>query len=203
MQKNLLLIGPGKHFGKELIETFSKAGYTIGVLTSSEESLNVIKEKSNISFGKYADITDIKKYKKALQELAGESRNISCLIYNPKYSPRGTGLELSSEEFEKSLAINVTGALIAVQELHSFMKEGKIILTGGGYKDNPDPDKFALSVGKSALHGVYKTLKEAGTSIGTVVIDGFVREDNSITPQKVADAFLEIAEGDKGEVLVR
>lgn len=203
MQKTLLLIGPGEYFGKELIQTFLSAGYKVGILTSSEVSLQKCKKETGISIGGYADITDVKEYRKCLRKLAGELGSISCLIYNPKYSPKGTGLELSVEEFEKSLAINATGAVIAIQELASVMKEGKVLLTGGGYKDNPDPNKFALSVGKSALHGVYEALKETEISIGTVIIDGFVREGNSINPQRVAQAFLEMAEGKSTEKVLK
>lgn len=191
MQKTLLLIGPGKYFGKELIEVFKRAGYKVGVISASTAF------EADVS--KHADIRDLAAYKKALKDMCEELEYIFCLIYNPKVSPKGTGLKIDVEEFQKSLEINAVGAVTTIQEVEKFLQNGKIIFTNGGFKDVPDPENFALSVGKAALFGIHKALekplKEKNISTHTITIDGAVRENRSLVPTYVAQKFLEVAEG--------
>jgi len=191
MQKTLLVIGPGKSFGKELIETFKNAGYKIGVIST------------NTNFGadinKTADIGNLIVYKKALAEICEELQSISCLIYNPKVSPKGTGLEIDIEDFKKSLEINAIGAVTAIQETVSFLENGTVIFTNGGFKDEPDPKRFALSVGKATLFGIHKALesplKEKNISIHTITIGVPVENNGPLTPEAVVKTFLSVAEG--------
>ncbi|XKT75376.1 MAG: SDR family NAD(P)-dependent oxidoreductase [Patescibacteria group bacterium UBA2103] len=209
MQKTLLLIGPGEYFGAALIKAFNNANYQIAVITGREETIQKLQQATGIEMRhKIADITNAEDLRAQTKELCEEVKNITCLIYNPKMSPKGTGLEISQEVFEKTLSVNVGGLLTIVQEALPYLEGGSVLVTGGGYKDTPDPDKFALSVGKMALHGAYTTLapvlKEKNVVMGTVIIDGAVREDSSITPDMVAKAFLTMAEENKGgEVYIR
>lgn len=209
MQKTLLLIGPGEYFGAALVKAFSSAGYQITIITGREETIQKLQQATNIDIRyKIADITNAEELRAQTKKLCEKVKNITCLIYNPKMSPKGTGLEISQEVFGKTLSVNVGGLLTTVQEALPYLEEGSVLVTGGGYKDTPDPDKFALSVGKIALHGAYATLesvlKEKNVVMGTVIIDGAVREDSSITPDMVANAFLTMAEENKGgEVYIR
>lgn len=200
-RKTLLLIGPGKYFGAELVHAFSSAGYAIGIITGSVENLEQFKDA--IDIGEIADITNNTEYKSALKKVCGTLGHISCLIYNPKMSVKGTGLDIDIEDFQKSLQVNAVGAVVAIQEALPFLENGKVILTNGGFKDVPDPDRFALSVGKSTLFGIQKALeaplKKKNISLHTITIDGFVREDAAITPKLVSEAFLKVAEGSFSE----
>ena len=64
-----------------------------------------------------------------------------------------------------------------------------IILTGGGYKDRPDPNKLALSVSKAALHALFLSmslpLSYKHINLKTVILDGAVREEG---PLRAVDA---------------
>jgi NAD(P)-dependent dehydrogenase (short-subunit alcohol dehydrogenase family) len=191
MQKTVFIIGPGRSFGKELIKLFRGAGYKIGVISSGATY------EADIS--KVADITNNFEYKTALKSMCEELGHISCLIYNPKISPKGTGLEIDTEVFQKSLEVNAVGAITAVQEAAAFLKNGKVIFTNGGFKDEPDPKRFALSVGKATLFGVHKALesplKEKNISIHTITIGVPVENNGPLTPEAVVKTFLSVAEG--------
>lgn len=203
MQKSLLLVGPGEYFGKELVQAFHAEGYRIAVITGRAKTVDILKEETEIDIlHRIVDISNAKELRKQSKELCEELGAITCLLYNPKLSSRGNGLEISQEDFETTISVNVGGLLTIVQEALPYLIGGSVLVTGGGYKDAPDPDKFTLSVGKVALHGAYKTLaptlQEKNVAMGTVIIDGAVREDSEVTPTMVAKAFLKMAEENTG-----
>lgn len=202
MKKSLLLVGPGKYFGKETLKLFKSSGYSIAFLVSSEDSVATIGIACPYEV---VDLTKSDSVREGVRKLAAEVGSFTCVIYNAKSSPKGNILEISQETFEKALSVNVGGTLTVIQESIPHMKEGVFIFTGGGYKDNPDTGKVALSVGKAALHSLFsaskEVLEEKGLAASTVIINGPVRNNSEIPPDRVAEVFLSIAEGRKtGEV---
>lgn len=181
----LVLVGPGRHFGRELIHRFRVEGFNVGVIASTSESLEELVDKigpdEGVRFAR-GDVKNSAEFGIALGTLTTEFGGLDCLIYNPKVSVYGSGLTTSPDELAGSLQVNVVGAVVAIQAAlphFSTAVNPTIILTGGGYKDVSDVDKFALSVGKSALHAVARALqrplRQRGIKLKTVVIRKVVR----------------------------
>lgn len=200
--KSLLLIGPGRYFGKEILQRFAVEGVKVGFISQQEAVASSLREslraeEVEVDY-ELADITNAEELTTAIHNLCSRLDNLSYFVYNPKFSPKGSGLEVSTDDFHKSLQVNVLGATVAIQAALPHMRKAQdpqIILTGGGYKDKPDPNKFALSVGKASLHTVGEALKEPlaeeSISLKTVVIDGYVREEQegAIDPTSLASFF--------------
>jgi short-subunit dehydrogenase len=75
------------------------------------------------------------------------------------------------------LAVNIGGALVAAQVVVPKMSErgsGSILLTGGGYALEPNPDYLSLSIGKAGIramaHGLFEYLKKKGIHVATVTV---------------------------------
>ena len=195
--KSIVLVGPGRHFGVELVRKFASEGYSIGIVGTRPERLKSL-ELELLDLGTavhyiVADVTQEDRFRVRLEALANELGEIEGLIYNPKFSVAGSALEVSSTDFNRALAVNVTGALIAIQTIIPYLSYSQrrcVILTGGGYKDQPHDQKFALSLGKALLHSLYEvlrpTLQQRGIQLKTVVIDGAVRRDGP--PESSASA---------------
>ncbi len=198
--KTLLLVGPGEHFGKHIIRRFASEGFVIGVISRNEEHLQQLvsdMESESISIiSAVADVSDKERVTKAVGAVQEKLGDFSCVIFNVKYSVRGSCLSIATELLRDSLNTNVVGAVNVIQAVHPYLntvESASIILTGGGYKDTPDSEKVALSIAKGALHtltmAAAQTLVSQNIFVKTVVIDGVVREDGPLFSRDAADAF--------------
>lgn len=209
--RSMLLIGPGKHFGAELIERFLVEGFDVGVISSTAGGSSGVQDRfhhdARVHFS-VGDASDEGALGAAVARLASIIGPFECAIYNPKISVSSSGLNTSAGDLRRSLEVNVTGALISIKALVPYMAVGcfpSIILTGGGYKDIPEVEKFALSVGKAALHGVARAMKEplgrVGILLKTIIIDGAVRRSNkSLSPNELADFYWSVFSRSGGSV---
>lgn len=204
----MVLVGPGRHFGRALIERFLAEGFSVGVLSGRQQTLDHLRVQlpagAPVHFAQ-TDVTEPKRFQNTLREIVEGLGQLECLIYNAKVSVKAGGLATDLTELATSLSVNVTGALAAIQCATSLMKRShkpSIILTGGGYKDRPHPEKFALHVGKSGLHAVAKGLVDPlrlrGVQLQTVIIQGAIRQSGtsvataSGSSKELADFFWKI-----------
>lgn len=184
----MILVGPGKHFGAEIINRFSNEGFAVGVISPHQSTLDLVRravadESKSIEYI-VGDVARSDEFFHLTKDLSKRLGRIECVIYNPKASFSGSGLRLSTTNLNNAMAVNLTGALTTIQAFSPMLSRSaraNIIVTGGAYKDRPDTEKFALSVGKAALHGLVRALTDPlarqGIALKTVVIDGAIRRD--------------------------
>lgn len=196
----MVLIGPGKHFGSELIKRFAAEDIPVVALATSLSSVERLRSQlsdTDVSFDhEICDVRDERDLTLKLHRIKAKYGHISCLIYNPKISIKSCGLGTTTSDLSESLNVNVIGALTVIQAAVELMEPysgASIILTGGGFKDKPDINRFSLSVGKSGLHGLARSLARPvarrGIHLKTIVIDGYVRQGSTLQPSDVAEAF--------------
>lgn len=197
----LLLVGPGKRFGKEIAFRFAQEGFYIALVSKTGISAQSIAEEVR-TYGEEAiaeicDVTNAKQCNEVINRLVSTSEGkIESVIFNIKESPKGNGTSLAPDTLTQVLAANVGGALAILQAAMPHMyPNASFIITGGGYKDIPDPEKCALAVSKGALHTLALALVapcgERNIRVKTVVIDGVVRQEGEITPDRVAQTYWE------------
>ncbi len=202
--RGIIIVGPGRHFGLELVQRFLDEGYRVGVVARQESSLVEMRDAAGgpLVTAK-ADVADIVGFGAALIDVATRLGSVDGLIYNPKASLKASALTTVASDLERALSVNVTGAMIAVQTLLPWLEPaaGTVVLTGGGYKDEQAPNKFALSVGKAGLHALYRALSQPlqrrGVRVKTVVIDGAVRRhaEGHSSSARLAQFYWSVFEG--------
>jgi NAD(P)-dependent dehydrogenase (short-subunit alcohol dehydrogenase family) len=105
---------------------------------------------------------------------------------------------LSPQALEQDFAVNVAGALAAVQAVLPGMRaagRGTILLTGGGLALSPTNwlPAASLAIGKAGLRSLALTLhaelEAEGVHAGTVTVDGAVAPGTPFDPDLVAEAF--------------
>jgi hypothetical protein len=136
------------------------------------------------------------------------------VIYNVKDSVRGNGYEIDPSKLVASFSVNVVGAMNTIQLSLPFLRKTlantpcyrvkpSIILTGGGYKDKPDPNKLPLQLAKTGIHAIYTSLNRLNSRkdilVKTLVIDGYVAKEGNraINPEAVAEALWQTFISDK------
>ena len=195
----LFLIGPGRHFGLELVQRFRRERFKTGIVTHRSAFDGIVDAHQ------LADAADAAALTAAIRNLANKLGPPTCLIYNARSPLSGDALSIDPAAFNEALAVNVTGALVAVQAALPLMQQNAtVILTGGGYKDRPHPQKAPLSVGKAALHALAQCLQpvlaERGITLKTIVIDGHVRRDDptALDPLQLAELYWDVYAGRDG-----
>lgn len=203
----IVLIGPGRHFGLELVRRFAAERRRVAVISATMETLDHLRsdlgEDGEAVIFVQADVSEVDAFAQALRHVAEQLGYVEGLIYNPKASIKASVLTTRPEELQQTMTVNLTGAMVAVQTLlpHLEQTRGRVILTGGGYKDMPHPDKFSLSAGKANMHALYKALRDPlrlrGVLVKTVIIDGAVRRHatDGTSSDHLADFFWSVFEG--------
>ena len=199
----ILIIGPGSTFGKELIAYSLEQGYGVVVISKHAESYTKGHSHDQL-IGYSYDITDISYSKNLLQVL--QNHVIKSVIYNAVSKPKG-GLFLPVEDLFASYDCNIKGLFITIQTAAKLphTKDIPFIVTGGGYKDTPHPNKVALSTSKAAMHTLIQAIHEEALNynilLKTLVIDGAVGSD--ISRKKIATAFFELIESSAMAITIR
>ena len=185
-ERSLILVGPGQHFGSHLARRFYREGFAIGLVGRTASSLNslaqTLQQEGISSNQAIADVTHPQELEAALATLRQTLPPVHCLIYNVKSSVSTSEIMQNPDLLTRSFATNVLGAFYTIQAATKILSSPSrlsILVTGGGYKDNPNPEKLALSVSKAALHtlvlGLAPSLRAKNITLQTIVIDGFVR----------------------------
>jgi len=205
MNKTLLVIGSGPGIGYATAERFAAEGYDIVLAARTLQKLQVQAARLG-ALGARVTLVEADASKPAqvgdlIAGLAREGRltvlyNAGVLRYDAAGNLRPLALvDHSVAELQSDMAINLTGALLAVRAAAAAMAErgeGSIFITGGGFGIDPSPDFLPISVGKAGIRALAKAmfepLKAQGIHIGTVTVSQLVGP-HSQAARDVADLY--------------
>lgn len=201
-ERSVLIVGPGESFTVELAEEFARHKYEVGLMGRNQERLEILQDcladKRVPTRVFQADVTDPEAVANAFEACNDQLPPWQTVIHNVKQSPRGNILAVDTEEAAASLHANVVGLLnVSRFAIAGWDRtpDATLMVSGGGYKDVPDPDKLALSMSKGALHslviGARSVLKQHQVAIKEVVIDGYVRPEGPLYSKELAKFFLQ------------
>lgn len=130
-----------------------------------------------------------------IRDVLAAHESVDVLHYNAAVLHKDTVLTQAPDTFNTDLAVNIGGALSAIQSLLPSMtsrKTGTILLTGGGFGLCPPPDFLSIGIGKAGIralaNGLFEDLKTKGVHIATVTVCMFV-EAGSNDSKAVAEHF--------------
>ncbi|XUL88412.1 SDR family NAD(P)-dependent oxidoreductase [Streptomyces galilaeus] len=198
-----LVIGVGPGLGLALAEAFAADGHPVALF--GRDAARLDKYASELTAeGRTArayavDAADPEALSAALTRAADEGGAPEVLVYNAALINPDTPTGLDAGEFADSLAVNVTGAVVAARTVLPLLREGRgsLLFTGGGLALDPSPDYTSLSVGKAALRSYVQSLHKqqqgSGVHVTTVTIGGFIGgDDPRFSPETLAAAYLDL-----------
>ncbi|SNQ50563.1 conserved hypothetical protein [Frankia canadensis] len=211
LTRGFVLVGPGASFGVELLRRFGREGFVLGVVSRSTDTLARVRDAlapdGLAVAGAVADVTDAPALAAALGRVATEIGGLTTLVYNAKLSIRGAALTVPPATVNQTLAVNVTGALAAIQAAAVLLAErpaATILVTSAGARTEPVAGRFALAVGKAGLTALAEALRPTLTTRGirlrTVVLDGRVAPGGPLRPDAVAEHFWQAFASPRGDV---
>jgi NADP-dependent 3-hydroxy acid dehydrogenase YdfG len=171
--KTLLSIGAGPGMGFATAERFAKEGFQVVLAArnaaKTQELAEKLRSKGYKAEARKVDSSDPKSVADLVAEVEKQHGTIDVLHYNAASMRKATLAEQPSDTFNGDLAVNIGGALVAVQAAAPRMeqrKSGPILLTGGGFALAPSPDYLSLSIGKAGIRalalGLFEPFREKG-----------------------------------------
>jgi NADP-dependent 3-hydroxy acid dehydrogenase YdfG len=179
--KTFLSIGSGPGLAYATAERFAKEGFRIvfsaRTATKTQQLAERLEAKGHKAIARTVNSADPNSVAALITELERDFGSIDVLHYNPAAMRKATITEQPLDTFIPDLALNIGGALAATQTVLKKMSErrsGSILLTGGGYALEPNPERISLSIGKAGIRaltlGLFEPLKALGVHIASVLV---------------------------------
>lgn len=190
--------GPGVSLG--VARAFGQAGYALALMARNPVRLSENAQTLSADFEVRtfaADAGDEASLVQTFTQLRTEWGDPEVLVYNAYAATPGVPSSLSAAALISDFAVNVAGALVAVQQVLPAMRanrKGTILLTGGGFALQPFADFASLSVGKAGIRNLNFSLAQelasSGIHVATVTICGVVEPGTHFDPDKIAEFYL-------------
>lgn len=168
--KNVLLIGASGGLGKHITAVLGSSGYNLALHYNSgedklKETISGIKD-SGIKHKTYkADITSEKDVEELVKKVVSDFGSIDILINNAGLSLNAVSWKLPLEDWNKVIAVNLTGPFLCTKHVLPVMREngwGRIIYMSSVVPQIGVAGTAAYSATKAGLGGLCKTIsKEA------------------------------------------
>jgi short-subunit dehydrogenase len=205
--KTFLSIGSGPGIGVATAERFASEGFDVVLTGRNVEKLAnlsvALKAKGYVVETAALDASNTESLRRLIAALIEQRGAIDVIHYNAASLRQATIEEQPAETFASDLALNIAGAMVAIQAVEASMAargEGTILLTGGGFAFTPFPNFISLSVGKAGLRtlalGLFESFKAKGIHVAIVNVAAMVAPASS-TSLKVAEEFWKLHDAPK------
>lgn len=132
--KRILITGGARGIGAAIAARFLEEGSRVVVLDLDKDALLRIQNQMPALAGTIcADVSDAKAVLKAFNELDGTFKGLDILINNAGISQRKSFLEITPEEWNKVLDVNLNGVFyVAQQAAKRMLKQGSGVILNMG-----------------------------------------------------------------------
>src|SRR6201994_838467 len=197
--QHLLLIGAGPGVGASVVRRFGREGFR-STLISRGGALDQLAGQLRAGGLEIeaiaADIEDLDGYRETLERIFAAPGAPGVVVYNAALPDPGEILDTTVERLRTAYDVDVLGAVIAAQVARPVLRaagSGTLLVTSGGFADNPLPPMASLSIGKAALRSAQTLIaagvREDGIHAATVTIAGVVRPGTNFDPDNIAELF--------------
>ncbi|WP_138158889.1 SDR family oxidoreductase [Peptoniphilus catoniae] len=184
--KNVLITGGGKGIGKSITETFLKEGANVvfsgrNVQTGESTEKEFSTYPGKIKFIK-SDVSLEEDTKKLFKETEKFLGSIDIVVLNAGYFPQKRISDMSSENWDEVININLKGVFLNTKEAMNYLKTGgSIVITSsitGNRVGNPGLSHY--SAAKAGVNGFMRTAALELSGLGINI--NAVEPGNIMTP---------------------
>jgi NAD(P)-dependent dehydrogenase (short-subunit alcohol dehydrogenase family) len=153
--KNIIVTGGTQGIGKIITQQLLKKGFCVSVFEIDEEAIDEFKteiKSENIAIFK----TDVSDEKSVLNSMAAAVKtfgNIAGLVNNAAIQNHKPVTELSFEEWNRVIGVNLTGAFLCAKHAVPFLKKsnGRIVNISSTRAFQSEPNTEAYSASKGGI----------------------------------------------------
>ena len=181
--KTALVVGGSRGIGRECVKRFVAEGYAVAFTYLNSEKSALELSASTGALAIRADSASESDIINAVNEAIEHLGGIGCLVYNSAISSSALVTDISLSEWNRMLAVNLTGAFLYARSVIPDMlkrKSGRIINISSIWGIKGASCESHYSAAKAGLIGFTKSLaEELGPSGITVnaVAPGVIRTD--------------------------
>jgi NAD(P)-dependent dehydrogenase (short-subunit alcohol dehydrogenase family) len=164
MAKIAMITGAGSGVGRAVAKALSQAGWSLTLVGRNKVTLeDTAGQLSGAALVAPADVGDPAQVKSVFAQLAGRFGRLDLLFNNAGMGTPAVPIEdLSFEQWQAVVAVNLTGAFLCTQEAVRMMKAqqprgGRIINNGSISADRPRPHSAPYTATKHAITGLTKS----------------------------------------------
>ena len=168
MTRSIIITGASSGIGHTTARQFLDAGWVVGLVARRTKPLLALAEKFDNAIALPADVTDEDGLDAAFDEFAGGTGRIDVLFNNAGiFGPQTTIDNISLEEFQDVVAVNLTGMFLAARAAFRIMRAqdpqgGRIINNGSISAHSPREGSTCYTTTKHAITGLTRTLSLDG-----------------------------------------
>ena len=153
--KNIIVTGGAQGIGKIISLQLLKKGFSVSVFESDEEAIQEFRKENiseNLRFFQ-TDVSDEESVKISISESLKVAGNISGLINNAAIQIDKPVTELSLEEWNRVIGVNLSGAFLCTKHATPFLKnsKGSIINISSTRAFQSEPNTEAYSASKGGI----------------------------------------------------
>ena len=131
--KVALVTGAGRGIGRAIALALAERGVNVAVnyahsREKADETVELCRSRRVDAIAVKADVSNREEVRKMVEEIVDHFGRIDILINNAGILGKAlTPMEVTDEEWDEVLGVNLKGAFIVTQEVLRYMKKGKIV----------------------------------------------------------------------------
>ena len=172
--KIALVTGSTQNIGLGIARAFAREGAKVVVHSRHPEDARKVAQELNGDFCS-ADVSDAEQVAAMFEHIKKTYGRLDILVNNVAHSTKGGILDLTLEEWNRILAINLTGYFLCIQHTGRMMQaqgSGSIINISAGSGERSSPGGAAYSISKGAINSLTK--QAAADLAPTVRVNGLI-----------------------------
>ncbi|WP_230656757.1 3-hydroxybutyrate dehydrogenase [Psychrobacter sp. I-STPA10] len=184
--KVALVTGSASGIGRDIAETYAKAGAAVGIadinLEAAQKTADEIKQAGGRAIALAMDVTNEDAVNAGVQKLVDEFGGIDILVSNAGIQIINRIDEMAFSDWKKMLAIHLDGAFLttkaAVKHMYKEDKGGTVIYMGSVHSHEASLYKAPYVTAKHGLLGLCRVLAKEGAAHNVrshVICPGFVK----------------------------
>ena len=193
--KSVIITGGGGKIGKAYAMAFAREGAKVCLpdIASADHVVKAIRDMGGAAISMNCDVTDEKSVKSMVDETAKQFGTVDVLINNAAYFMsvwKGPFWEMTVEEFDKAMAVNVRGSWLCAKAVVPYMqrqKKGKIINISSSVALTGNPNYIHYVTSKGALiamtRAMARELGDYNICVNTVSPGFTVTEGRQVDPE--------------------
>lgn len=172
--KIALVTGSTQNIGLGIARAFAREGAKVVVHSRHEADARKVAQEINGDFCT-ADVSDATQVAAMFEHIKKTHGRLDILVNNVAHSTKGGILDIALEEWNRILAINLTGYFLCIQHAGRMMQaqgSGSIINISAGSGERSSPGGAAYSISKGAINSLTK--QAAADLAPTVRVNGLI-----------------------------
>ncbi len=184
--KIVWITGASSGIGRAMAFEFSSQGAIVAISARRMDQLNEVVEHIESKGGRakafYCDVLDSKSIEACVNQIIADFGKLDIAVANAGYGVMGKIEDLNAEDWQRQLAVNVTGLALTCKFVLPFLRKtnGRLALIGSVAAFVPNPGIGAYGASKAAVHNIGESLqvelRGSGVSC-TTIHPGFVESN--------------------------